>query len=123
LSVRRLDGVRHSRFQQRLLWRVEEGRPAHCGIRSFYDRGGLALHAGCKVIPVGRAQSRRVDHRVIGHRQNDDDLHQAEQLVARVRMTFVALMRAAKIYATEERLFRQDLRFETKEMSRRFTGR
>lgn len=69
-----------------------------------YDRGGLALHAGCKVIPVGDA--RRVGL-IIGlsgtgkttttfTKQNDSHPVQDD---------FVALMPGGKVYATENGCF------------------
>ena len=69
-----------------------------------YDRGGLALHAGCKVIPVG--DEKRVGL-IIGlsgtgkttttfTKQNDS---------SPVQDDFVALMPGGKIYATENGCF------------------
>lgn len=69
-----------------------------------YDRGGLALHAGCKVIPVG--EEKRVGL-IIGlsgtgkttttfTKQNDS---------SPVQDDFVALMPGGKIYATENGCF------------------
>jgi phosphoenolpyruvate carboxykinase (ATP) len=69
-----------------------------------YDRGGLALHAGCKVIPVGDA--RRVGL-IIGlsgtgkttttfTKQNDSHPVQDD---------FLALMPGGKVYATENGCF------------------
>ena len=47
-----------------------------------YDRGGIPLHAGCKVIPTDARQARRPDRRPLRHRQDDDDLHAPERLAA-----------------------------------------
>lgn len=69
-----------------------------------YDRGGLALHAGCKVIPVG---DRNVVGLIIGlsgtgkttttfTKQNDS---------SPVQDDFVALMPGGKVYATENGCF------------------
>ena len=33
-----------------------------------YERGGLSLHAGCKVIPVGGREQDRPDRGTVGHR-------------------------------------------------------
>ncbi len=47
-----------------------------------HDRGGLALHAGCKVIPTPTRRPGRPDRRPVGHRQDDDDVHAPERLAA-----------------------------------------
>ena len=47
-----------------------------------YDRGGLPLHAGCKVIPTEHGDQRRPDRRPLGHGQDDDHLHAPERLAA-----------------------------------------
>ena len=47
-----------------------------------YDKGGLALHAGLKVIPTGGGRQGVHDHRPVGHREDDDDVHDAERLAA-----------------------------------------
>ena len=52
-----------------------------------YDKGGLALHAGLKVIPTADGREGLHDHRPVRHRQDDDDLHHAERLGARSRTT------------------------------------
>ena len=47
-----------------------------------YDRGGLALHAGLQGDPDRRRREGVHDHRPVGHRQDDDDVHDAERLAA-----------------------------------------
>ena len=47
-----------------------------------YERGGLALHAGCKVIPTPSGDRGRPDRRPVGHRQDHDDVHAPERLAA-----------------------------------------
>ena len=47
-----------------------------------HDRGGLALHAGCKIIPTPRRRPGRADRRPLRHRQDDDHLHAPERVAA-----------------------------------------
>ena len=52
-----------------------------------YERGGLALHAGLQGHPGRRREQGRTHRRPLRHRQDDDDLHEAEQLLSRCRTT------------------------------------
>ena len=52
-----------------------------------YDRGGLPLHAGCKVIPTAARRQRGPDRRPVGHGQDDDDVHAARTARCRCRTT------------------------------------
>ena len=74
-----------------------------------YDRGGIPLHAGCKIIPTERRQARRPDRRSLGHRQDDDDLHAPERLAAGAgRLRRLDARRPG--LRDRGRLLRQDLR-------------
>ena len=78
-----------------------------------YERGGLPLHAGCKVIPTEQRQARRPDRRPLGHRQDDDHLHAPERLAAgagRLRRLDAERPRLRD----RERLLREDLRPESR---------
>ena len=52
-----------------------------------YNRGGLALHAGCKVIPVGGQHQDRPHRRPVRDREDHDDLHHASSAASRPRTT------------------------------------
>ena len=45
-----------------------------------YDRGGIPLHAGAKVIPTGRRRARGHDRRPLRDGEDDDHLHPPERL-------------------------------------------
>ena len=48
-----------------------------------YDRGGLPLHAGCKIIPTRRGRRVGLIVGLSGTGQDDDDLHAPERIAAR----------------------------------------
>ena len=76
-----------------------------------YDRGGLPLHAGCKIIPTRAAASVGLIVGPLRHGQDDDDLHAPERLAARAgRLRGLDARRAD--HGDRERLLRQDLRAE-----------
>ena len=52
-----------------------------------YDKGGLALHSGLKVIPTAARRQGLHDPRPVGHREDHDHVHDAERLEARSRTT------------------------------------
>ena len=78
--------LRHARPQLRLLRGVEEGRPAD--VERHRLRQGRARPAR---RPQGDPDRRRReglhDHRPVGHREDDDHLHDAERVPARSRTT------------------------------------
>ena len=69
-----------------------------------YDRGGLPLHAGCKVIPTDSRRQGRPDRRPVRHRQDDDHVHPQNGSLP-VQDDFVAMMPGGKVYATENGCF------------------
>ena len=74
-----------------------------------YDRGGIPLHAGCKIIPTEQGKRVGLIVGLSGHRQDDDDLHAPERLAAgagRLRRLDAERPRLRD----RERLLRQDLR-------------
>ena len=74
-----------------------------------YDRGGLPLHAGCKVIPTDDGDKVCLDGRAFGHGQDDDDVHEAERLApgaGRLRRVDAGRSRLRD----RERLLREDVR-------------
>ena len=74
-----------------------------------YDRGGLPLHAGCKIIPTRAAASVGLIVGLSGHRQDDDHVHAPERLAARAgRLRRLDARRPD--HGDRERLLRQDLR-------------
>jgi phosphoenolpyruvate carboxykinase (ATP) len=69
-----------------------------------YDRGGLALHAGCKVIPVG--ESNRVGLIIgLSGTGKTTTTFTKQNNSSPVQDDFVALMPGGKIYATENGCF------------------
>ncbi len=52
-----------------------------------YSRGGLALHAGCKVIPVGGNEQDGPDRGPVRHGQDDHDLHHPTETASLCRTT------------------------------------
>ena len=74
-----------------------------------YDRGGLPLHAGCKIIPTRARPPRRPDRRPLGDGQDDDDLHAAERIASRAGRLRGLDARRARL-RHRERLLREDLR-------------
>ena len=52
-----------------------------------YGKGGLALHAGLKVIPTADGDKVFMIIGLSGHRQDHDDVHDAERLPSRSRTT------------------------------------
>ena len=69
-----------------------------------YDRGGLALHAGCKVIPVG--DSNRVGLIIgLSGTGKTTTTFTKQNNSSPVQDDFLALMPAGKIYATENGCF------------------
>ncbi len=47
-----------------------------------FEKGGLALHAGLKVDPDGDRRQGLHDHRAVRHREDHDDVHDAERVEA-----------------------------------------
>ena len=100
--------LHHPRLQLRLLRRVEEGRAADVEQDRLRARRpgaarGLQSHSG------RRREQGRPHRRTVGHRQDDDDLHEAEQLAAGAGR----LLRAdagRQGLRDRERLLRQDVR-------------
>ena len=69
-----------------------------------YDRGGLPLHAGCKIIPTADGDKVCLTVGLSGHRQDDDDVHAPERLApgpGRLRR----LDADGRIYVTENGCF------------------
>ncbi len=86
-----------------------------------YDRGGLPLHAGCKIIPTEQRREGGADRRPLGHRQDDDDVHAPERLdpgAGRLRRVDAERPRLRD----RERLLREDVRARTPTTSRRSTA-
>ena len=69
-----------------------------------YDRGGLALHAGCKVIPVGDRNRVGLIIGLSGTGKTTTTFTKQNNS-SPVQDDFVALMPAGKIYATENGCF------------------
>ena len=77
-----------------------------------YDRGGLPLHAGCKVIPTDDGDKVCLTVGPLGHRQDDDDVHEAERLApgaGRLRRVDAGRPRVRD----RERLLREDVRAQS----------
>ena len=74
-----------------------------------YDRGGLALHAGCKVMPDRRAAAGAAHRRPVRHRQDHDHLHHPARQQAGPGRLHRAHARRPGLH-DRERLLRQDLR-------------
>ena len=73
-----------------------------------YDRGGLALHAGCKVIPTASGAKTGLIVGPLGHGQDDHHVHPPERLAAgagRLRRVVAGRPRVGD----RGRLFRQDV--------------
>ena len=73
-----------------------------------YDLGGLALHAGLKVIPTDAGEKIVHDHRPVGDRQDHHDVHHAERLApgpGRLRRAHARRTRPRH----RERLLREDV--------------
>jgi phosphoenolpyruvate carboxykinase (ATP) len=72
-----------------------------------YDRGGLALHAGCKVIPVGPVKDERRVGLIIGlsGTGKTTTTFTKQNNSSPVQDDFLALMPGGKIYATENGCF------------------
>ncbi len=74
-----------------------------------YERGGLALHSGCKVIPVG--DKKRVGL-IVGpfrYRQDHDDVHEAERFAAGAGR-FLCAHAGRQGVRDRERLLRENVR-------------
>src|SRR5262249_8611326 len=69
-----------------------------------YDRGGLALHAGCKVIPVGNRNRVGLIIGLSGTGKTTTTFTKQNNS-APVQDDFIALMPGGKIYATENGCF------------------
>ena len=124
-STRRTSRRRgHSRTTALIIVDLEQGVTRVCnsdyfgeskkgGLRMWnklvYDRGGLPLHAGCKVIPTERGDTRRPDRRPVRHGQDHHDVHQPERLAAgagRLRRDAAGRARSTR----PSRLLREDVR-------------
>ena len=69
-----------------------------------YNRGGLALHAGCKVDPGQRPEQDGPDRGPVRHRQDDHDLHHPRGSKP-AQDDFIALMPGGRVYTTENGCF------------------
>jgi phosphoenolpyruvate carboxykinase (ATP) len=72
--------------------------------RIVYDRGGLALHAGCKVIPTARGEKVFLIIGLSGTGKTTTTFTTQNDSLP-VQDDFVALMRGGKIYGTENGCF------------------
>jgi phosphoenolpyruvate carboxykinase (ATP) len=69
-----------------------------------YDRGGLALHAGCKIIPVGKEKKCMLIVGLSGTGKTTTTFTRQNDSMS-VQDDFVALMPGGKVYATENGCF------------------
>src|SRR5438046_8477058 len=72
--------------------------------KKVYDAGGLAMHAGCKVIPVGREQRVVLIVGLSGTGKTTTTFTRQNNSKP-VQDDFIALMPKGKIYGTENRVF------------------
>ena len=69
-----------------------------------YDRGGLSLHAGCKIVPVGAEQKCMLIVGLSGTGKTTTTFTRQNESMS-VQDDFVALMPGGKVYATENGCF------------------
>jgi len=72
--------------------------------RLVYDRGGLAMHAGCKVIPVGDSEKVALIVGLSGTGKTTTTFTRQNDSLP-VQDDFIALMPGGRIYATENGCF------------------
>src|SRR5256885_1652134 len=76
-----------------------------------YDRGGIPLHAGCKIIPTERGQRVRLIVRLSGTGQTTTTFTRQNGSLP-VQDDFVAWMPNGRGYATQNRWFPQNFRLQ-----------